>query len=238
MAVHLLRRDFCTAYVEGDPSSPSAAVVFWSAPLSSAPERAIAFGPDIETLWSLLRAIGRWNAVGIHEEHAQIMRALMERDLGSPVKIQRHNYHVLAEPAKIFTHDLVRRLTEADIDLIQDAPPFLQQGRLFGGARKLLQEGIFAGAIESGTLVATAHTATLTEEYAELGVATLARYRRQGIAAGAASLVCREVQATGRIPIWDCAEDNEPSARLAQKQGFVPIGTRVDLIPVRKEPFG
>ncbi len=66
MAVHLLRRDMCTAYVEGGPVSPSAAVVFWSAPLSSAPERAIAFGPDIEALWSLLQAIGGWSAIGVN----------------------------------------------------------------------------------------------------------------------------------------------------------------------------
>ncbi len=235
MAVHLLRRDMCTAYVEGDPSSPSASVVFWSAPLSSAPQRGLAFGPDIEALWSLLQAIGRWNAIGIHEEHAEILRGAMQRDLKKPVTVERHRYHVLAEPAKNFTHSLVRRLTEADIDLIQQAPPFLQQGRLFGGARELLQEGIFAGAIESGKLVATAHTATLTDEYAEIGVATLARYRQQGIAAAAASLVCRGAQAIGRVPVWDCAQDNEPSRHLAEKLGFVPIGTRVDLIPALKE---
>ncbi len=233
MAVHLLRRDMCTAYVEGDPVSPSAAVVFWSAPLSSARERAIAFGPNIEALWSLLQAIGGWSAIGIREEHSGILKAAMERDLGKPVKVESHRYHVLTEPSQTFTHPLVRRLVEADSNLVQQAPPFLQQGRLFGGARRLLHDGVFAGAIDSGELVATAHTATLTDEYAEIGVGTLARYRQQGIAAATASLICREVQLMGRVPVWNCAEDNQPSRHLAEKLGFVSIGRRMDLIPAQ-----
>ncbi|GAC1332633.1 MAG: hypothetical protein NVSMB22_24820 [Chloroflexota bacterium] len=235
MAVHLLRRDMGTAYVAGDPSSPRAAIVFWSAPLSLAPDHAIAFGPDIEALWSLLQANGRWNAVGIREEHAEILQVAMQRDLGSTVKLESHNYYTLTAPVRIFTHPDVRRLTKADVDLVQAAPSFLQQGRMFGGARRLLQEGVFAGAIDSGNLVATAHTATLTGKYAELGVATLPAFRRQGLAAAAASLVCREVQAIGRVPIWDCAEDNQASRDLARKLGFVPIGKRVDLIPAVDE---
>lgn len=232
-AVHLLRRDMGTAYVVGDPSSPAAALVFWTTAVSTDRQRALAFGADVDALWSLLQAVGNWSVVSIAGEHADALRAAMERDLGMPVKVRANRYHVLMEPSREFTHPLVRRLSAEDITLMENAPPFLQQGRLFGGARRLLREGIVAGAIDAGTLVATAHTATLTDEYAEFGVATLTRYRRLSIAAATASLVCRGVQAIGRVPVWDCAEDNEPSRRLAEKLGFVPIGRRVDLIPIR-----
>jgi RimJ/RimL family protein N-acetyltransferase len=121
---------------------------------------------------------------------------------------------------------------EADSNLVQQAPPFLQQGRLFGGARRLLHDGVFAGAIDSGNWLRP-RTATLTDEYAEIGVGTLARYRQQGIAAATASLICREVQLMGRVPVWNCAEDNQPSRHLAEKLGFVSIGRRMDLIPAQ-----
>ncbi|HZU11324.1 MAG TPA: GNAT family N-acetyltransferase [Chloroflexota bacterium] len=227
--VHLLHRNLCVAYVLGDAGSPLAAAAF----STIRPRTAVVFGEDAAALWSLLQAVPGWETVNVAGEQAEALRAAMERDLAVPVERRGDMYFVLNGRPADLSHPLVRRLTAEDIELIEEAPPPLQQGRLFGGPVGLLREGIMAGAIDTGTLVATAHTSTLTAGYADIGVVTLESYRRQGIAAAAASLVCRAVQGIGRRPVWNCADDNVASVRLAGKLGFVPIERRVEFTPIR-----
>ncbi len=224
-AVHLLGRGLCTAHVAGELSSPTAAVVV----PDFRPERVLAFGHDLDALWHLLCTLRHWKTVNTSPGASSVVSARMEERFESSVRRHECAYFVLTVPPPALVHPLVRRLTPDDEPLIEEAPPFLQQGRLFGGPRALLREGIIAGAVDQGKLVATAHTATMTADYADIGVATLDAYRRQGIAAAAASLVCQAVQAMNRVPVWDCATDNVASVHLAEKLGFRPIDGRVDL---------
>lgn len=225
-AVHLLRRSSCRAYSAGKISSLTAAVVV----PDLAPERVLAFGHDVDALWHLLRSIRHWKTVNTSQAAAPVIADRMERHFGISVQRHERSYFVLTVPPPALVHPLVRRLTADDESLVEEAPPFLRQGRLFGGPRGLLQEGIIAGAVHEGKLVATAHTATMTDDYADIGVATLEAYRRRGIAAAAASLVCQAVLAVSRVPVWDCATYNVTSSHLAEKLGFRSIDGRVDLI--------
>jgi RimJ/RimL family protein N-acetyltransferase len=227
ISVHLLRRGLCHAYLEGQPFSFAAAVLQWTI----LPDEPAAFGVDPEAMWRLLQRVRGWRVVNVDEAQAQALGAILERELDRPVRYYGDIHHVLAREPKGYTHPLVRRLTVEDAALIETAPPFLQQGRGFGGADGLLWEGIVAGAVDAGRLVAIAHTSAVTEGYADVGVATLEQYRRQGISAAAASLVCRAIRETGRTPVWSTGEDNWASLRVAQKLSFTPIGRRVYLIP-------
>src|SRR5438067_853764 len=116
------------------------------------------------------------------------------------------------------THPLVRYLTPADGPLLEVAPRAIQ-GAGFGGPEAMLAEGIVAGAVDGERTVAIAHTGAITDLYADVGVATLDPYRRQGIST-AASLVCRAIQESGRTPVWNCGEENRASRRVARKVGF------------------
>jgi RimJ/RimL family protein N-acetyltransferase len=227
ITVHLLHRGLCDAYVEGEPSAFSGAVIQWSI-LEDEP---VAFGEDAGAMWRLLQHVSGWRVINVDETIAPALGAVMERELGRPVRYYGDIHHVLTAPPWQHTHPLVRRLTIDDVALIEEAPPLLQQGRGFGGPAGLLGEGIVAGAIDAGRLVAIAHTSSMTERYADIGVATLEPYRRQGISAAAASLVCSAVQERGRTPVWSCGEDNLASLRVAEKIGFTNIGKRVYVIP-------
>jgi RimJ/RimL family protein N-acetyltransferase len=227
ITVHLLRRGLCDASIEGDPSDFTAAVTQWSI----LPDEPAAFGEDAEGIWLLLRHAPGWRVVNVDETVAPSLGAVMERETGHPVRYYGDIHHTLTKPPRVHSHLLVRRLTIEDVALIEEAPPFLQQGRGFGGPAGLLREGIVAGAIDGGRLAGIAHTSSMTDLYADIGVATLEEYRNQGISAAAASLVCAAVQATGRTPVWSCGEDNWASLRVAEKVGFGPIGRRVYVIP-------
>jgi len=227
ITVHLLRRGLCDAYVEGVPSSFAAAVIQWDI-LEDEPT---AFGGDAEAIWRLLRHVPGWRVINVDEDVAPALGAVMERELGRPMLFYGDIHHILTEPPRVYTHPLVRRLTVEDVALIEEAPPLLQQGRGFGGPEGLLREGIVAGAVEGGRLAGIAHTSSMTERYADIGVATLEPFRKQGISAAAASLVCAAVQEARRTPVWSCGEDNRASLRVAEKIGFTGIAKRVYVIP-------
>jgi predicted GNAT family acetyltransferase len=101
----------------------------------------------------------------------------------------------------------------------------------FGSLRKLLEEGFVACAIVSGQIVSIAHTYARTTHYADIGVHTLERWRRGGLASAAASIVARCIQEAGQTPVWSTGEDNWASLRVAQKLGFVESSRRTYVIP-------
>jgi RimJ/RimL family protein N-acetyltransferase len=69
----------------------------------------------------------------------------------------------------------------------------------------------------------------------EIEIHTQEKYRRQGLAAIAASAFIEECLARGLRPNWECWWDNQPSISLAQKLGFKPIKNHpVFLVEIQK----
>ena len=91
----------------------------------------------------------------------------------------------------------------------------------------MLAEGIVAGAVLSGGLVAIASTSAITDRHADIGVSTLEPWRGRGLATAAASAVACGLQETGRTPVWSAGEDNHASLRVAAKVGFRGTARRV-----------
>jgi GNAT superfamily N-acetyltransferase len=194
------------------------------------PDEPFAFGSNPHAVWQLLRRVDDWRVVNVGEELARPLGALMERDLGLPVRYYGDLYHTLTSPPPDYLHPLVRPLSPGDAPLLEAAPRAIQ-GAGFGDPETMLREGIVAGAIADGRLVGIAHVGALTERYADVGVSTLEQYRGHGISTAAAALVCTAIQDTGRTPVWSCGEDNIPSRRVAEKLGFEFVERRVYVIP-------
>jgi RimJ/RimL family protein N-acetyltransferase len=57
----------------------------------------------------------------------------------------------------------------------------------------------------------------------EINIHTNEKYRRQGLAAIAATAFISECLDRGLHPNWECWWDNQPSISLAQKLGFEPV---------------
>jgi predicted GNAT family acetyltransferase len=99
----------------------------------------------------------------------------------------------------------------------------------------MLTDGIAAGAVVDGNIVAIAHTYAQTNLHADIGVSTVEQWREKGFATAAASLVAQEIQDRGKVPVWSCGEDNTASLRVAQKLGFTEVGRRTYVIPISPE---
>jgi RimJ/RimL family protein N-acetyltransferase len=224
-SVHMLRRGLCRIWAAGEPPSFDVAIlqaIDW-------PQEPTGLGPDPDLLWELLQQVKGWTCILVDSECAPTLATIIEAELGCRTRFLDDVTHLLAAPARVVPDQAVRRLTMADLELLQSAPLELRAG-LWPSPRALLAEGIVACAVVSGEIVATALTAACTDRYADIGVYTQEEVRGGGYATAAASLVARQVQAGGRTPVWSAGAHNTASLRVAQKLGFKEVSRRTYVI--------
>lgn len=235
ISVHLLRRGLAEAFVVAPPGWPDrfrAAVIRPRAD----PTEPVGFGEDAEALWSLLAPLPGWRCVNVAPGPAAALAAAMAVGLDRAIRRYGDVYHIAPDPVPAIDRPEVRRLTPADVALLEAAPPELAGAAWgFGSAASLLVDGFAAGAVADGQLVAVAYTGARSQEYADIGVATLAPWRGSGWATAAASAVARAIQAAGQRPIWSAGEGNASSLAIARKLGFVEVSRRWYLIPEVEE---
>ena len=228
IGVHLLRRGLCRALINGEPDRPDAAML----QVIADPSEPAGFGNDPAALWHLLRALHGWRCVNVPRAVGPQLAARIEAETGRACRLYEDVYHVLMAPVAARPHPAVRRLTPADRPLLDTAESDLgTPGWNWGGTEVMLRESVAAGAVVDGRLVAIAFAAAMSTRHADVGVATLSPWQRQGLATAAAALVCAGIQATGRTPVWSTGEDNQASLRVAGKLGFVEVLRRVYVIP-------
>ena len=232
-----LKQGMCDAYIAGSlPNNVDAAIVF-DAYCSDEPA---GFGTDADALWQLLKATDEWGCINVDNACAASLGALIEADRGTSIRYYGDVCHALLEPVcpawvtQPLPNEVVRLLTLADVERLTEAPAEIQ-GNGYKTHRAMLTDGIAAGAIVDGKIVAIAHTYAETDLHADIGVSTLEAWREKGFATTAASLVAQEVQAKGKVPAWSCGEDNFASLRVAEKLGFTEMGRRTYVIPVEPE---
>jgi GNAT superfamily N-acetyltransferase len=226
MSLEQLRRGLCRAYVRGSTGHPEAAAVLPTA----FPGDVSVFGNKAEATFALLCQLDHWEAADVAVEQARPVAEWLGWATRRKVMFSREHFFTLEQPAPTLPHPTVRMLGEADLPLLEAATEPLGMGDWrFGSAAALLAEGIAAGAVISGELVAVAFTAAAGERYVDVGIVTREDARGQGLATAAAALVCAEIQAGGRTPVWGTSAENDASRRVTAKLGFLEVSQRVYL---------
>ncbi|MCY3682527.1 MAG: GNAT family N-acetyltransferase [Gemmatimonadetes bacterium] len=228
VAVHLLRKKLCKAFVAGSPTSFSAAIVqgYFDS------EEPRGFGTEARALWELLQLVEGWDCIGVNRQCAKSLGDLIENSNGVKVRYYGDVYHSLTRPVRLFTSEYVRELTTQDRNLIASAPIEIQGGG-YEDMETMLSEGIVAGAVDADQLVSIAHTSGVTDLHGEIGVGTLEPWRKMGLCSAAASIVSNRLQKEGRVPVWSTGEDNFASLRVAAKLGFQEVSRRTYVIPIK-----
>jgi GNAT superfamily N-acetyltransferase len=224
-SIHMLRQGLCRAYVAGNPDGFDGAIlqsIDW-------PEEPTGFGSDPELLWKLLKLVEGWTCILMDSECAPSLGEIIRTKKGGQVRYLEDVSHVLTEPVRVYREDAVRRLTRADLELLESTPLKLRAG-LWHNPRQLLTEGVICSAVVSGEIIATALVTAYTDTYAEIGVYTREDHRGRGYATAAASLVAQAVQERGSIPLWGAGSHNVASLRVAQKLGFKEVSRRTYVI--------
>ena len=222
-----LQQGMCNAYVAGSLPDVDAALVF-DAYCSDEP---CGFGTDADALWQLLKATEGWGCINVDTPCAASLGALIEADMGTPIRYYGDVCHALLAPVHRYPNEAVRLLTSEDVGRLAKAPAEVQ-GNGYKTHAAMVTDGIAAGAVVDDNIVAIAHTYAETDLHADIGVSTIEQWREKGFSTAAASLVAQEIQARGKVPAWSCGEDNFASLRVAQKLGFTEVGRRTYVIPI------
>jgi hypothetical protein len=224
MTLEQLRRGLCRATIFGTPEQPDAAIV----QADAFPTDATAYGDDPDQLWALLRGLPGWECVDVPHPLATAMAERIAAATGRSCAHYEEIFFVLERPIGLFPHPIVRRLTTADLPLMEAATAPLEMGDWrFGSAAALIADGFAAGAIAGGKLVAVGFTAARGERLADVGIVTREDWRNRGLSTAAAALVCADIQAAGQTPVWGTSIDNIASQKVAAKLGFREVSRRV-----------
>ncbi len=224
MTLEQLRRGLCTATIIGSPEAPLAAVIQPDA----FPGDANVYGDDPDLLWSLLQELSDWESVEASAALAPALAARISSATGRPCQLDEEIFYTLARPVARQLAPAARRLTSADLPLMEAATEPLQMGDWrFGSAAALLAEGFAAGTVIESELVAVGFTAARGTRYADVGIVTREDWRNRGLSTAAAALVCADIQAAGLTPVWGTSTDNLASQRVAAKLGFQEVSRRI-----------
>jgi GNAT superfamily N-acetyltransferase len=224
--LHVLRRSNCKVYVSNDSIGHVTAIL----QPDDLPSEPTGFGLDADILWELLNKVTGWQCVLVNTACAFTLGAIIKEQLQTPIRYLNDIYHVLDKPVLSCSNEAVRRLTMDDIGLVESVDPELRPTGFWGHIEISLTEGIVAGAIVDGRLVASAFVSSLGEHYADIGAYTHENFRGRGFATAAASIVARCVQDRRRIPVWGCGEHNIPSLKVAARLGFTKVSRRTYII--------
>lgn len=224
--LHVLRRSNCKAYVGNDSTGHVTAIL----QPEDLPSEPTGFGLDADILWELLIKVTGWQCVLVNTACAFTLGAIVKDQLQMPVRYLDDIYHMLDKPVLSYSNEAVRQLTLDDLGLVESGHPELRPTGFWGHIETSLTEGIVAGAIVDGRLVATAFVSALGEHYADIGAYTHENFRGRGFATAAASIVARCVQDRGQIPVWGCGEHNIPSLKVAARLGFTEVSRRTYII--------
>ena len=86
-----------------------------------------------------------------------------------------------------------------------------------------LAHGLGFAVLDGDQIASLCFSVFASREKVEIEVHTHENYRRQGLAAIAASALIEACLQQGIQPNWECFWDNQPSAALAQQLGFTPL---------------
>jgi len=226
ISIHVLTRGECEIYLSGDQRCRPVAIL-QSRELPSEP---IAFGSDANAIWQALIHVKGWQCILADKEIALQLGQIISSQLLTAVSFLDDIYHIPRGQVLSFENKSVRQLVLEDLTLLEILPSEARPIGFWGDLRTSLREGLVAGAIVEGKVVATSFVAARGQRYVDIGVHVLENYRRRGLATAAASLITRSVQSDGLTPVWSCGSHNLPSLKLARKLGFVEVSRRTYVI--------
>jgi len=226
VSIHVLTRGDYNVYMSSDQRLKSVAIL----QPKELPSEPTGFGSDANALWQELTQVQGWQCILVDKEVALPLGEIISSRLKTPVSFLDDIYHIPRGQVLPFGNESVRRLVLEDLTLLQTLPPEAQPIGFWGDLRTSLTEGLVAGAIVEGKVVATSFVAARGQRYVDIGVYVLGNHRRRGLATAAASLAARSVQSDGLIPVWGCGSHNLPSLKLARKLGFIEVSKQTYVI--------
>ena len=224
-AVHNLLRGRCRAWSIGEPACFAAAVI----QMNDLPEEPEGYGRP-ELIWQALQQAQGYDCVNVSWDNGPALVDVMRRQAGIDPHLYPDLYHVLTKAAARYECPHVRLLTLADAPLMRRMGDLDLGHDGYDTPEAAVTEGVFAAGLVDGRIVAAVKATSIGRRYANIGAETHPVYRRRGICTAAASLVARQLQERGLVPVWSAGSGNAASLRVAAKLGFESCGKKVYVV--------
>ena len=208
-----VRRGAARAWVLGEPSEPVA--VAFDGDLSPGDLHYIG---TVDGIVELCSEVDGWHSIAVEPSLASELAAVLSRQHPTLHAID-DLHHVLRRPPVPRRHPDVRLATSSDLD-------GLRASGLFDASVPLEQAGsagLVACAVVDRRIVGQASCVATSDQFGDVGVGVNDAHRRRGIAAAAANIVCTQLQAGERTPVWSTGSDNVGSLRTAAALGFEQV---------------
>jgi hypothetical protein len=134
------------------------------------------------------------------------------------------------EPAAIHTLESDARLPTVPPGIVRE----VHARELEGVPDRSLRDELLSEAADGTRIVAAyageipvafCYAGSVTEQWWDISIDTLAPYRRMGYAALCVAFRIRELALQGKRPVWGAVESNLASLRLAARLGFLGVDT-------------
>ena len=221
-----LKQGMCRAYVYGNLPHITAYLV-----IDTLYDDAFCFSIDVNAMWHLLESQQGLEGLIINVDpvDAETLGHRISAKICEPISYSVVIHQILLAPVRSYPNEVIRLLTSADEALLAKAPEGIW-GNSYQTPQKILSTGPVAAAIVNDSIVSIAQTYAQTDLHGGISIFTLEEWRGKGYATSAASLVAKQLQSMGKVPVWYCGEENGASLRTAEKLGFVEVSRRIDIV--------
>lgn len=91
----------------------------------------------------------------------------------------------------------------------------------WGSIDNLIDKGNCYYATDNNKIIGVCYSGFSTSETNTIGIETDRKYQQQSVGYNLAMKCIKEMLGEGKLPWWDCMEENIPSKKLAEKLGFI-----------------
>jgi GNAT superfamily N-acetyltransferase len=235
-ACFFLQRRACNVFAD-DKEQPRHVVIV---PHTPTPDVYV-FGPDdsteteLESLADFLAQLDTASSFMVPSGLVQPIRARLPIDYDAEGLC--FTFPETPEPFHVWRPELVRQLAAGDgalVEALPDEAGFLYQN--FDTPSALLAEGLAFGIVRDGRLASMAASLALTDNYCDVGVYTLPRYRHLGYATDCVEALFAHVFAQGRRPLWRIGVRQKVAIYFAEKLKMEEIGTNGQEVYLQARP--
>lgn len=162
---------------------------------------------------------------------------ILSKEIFKERAVRKIKYY-LDEPSKVLSYSAARGLTYGDFPQYQNFfknnnPQCTETDWLYDYFKELVDCNFIFGVLSDGRLVSVADSPSVPYrqgKVAEIGVNTLAEYRRKGYARQVCAAMLNSLTERGIAPLWSHEASNAASRKLAESLGFKHLAEVIEII--------
>lgn len=142
-------------------------------------------------------------------------RTLLKQELKEIPIVDKNNNGLIV---KEIDNEVLENISLGNLECVID-----EIEGMWGSTERFVSNGFGYCAIMDGNIISWCTSEYVSKNYCGIGIETIEAQEGKGVATIVANEFLKKCEALNMIPYWDSWEDNTPSVRVAEKNGFNKI---------------